>query len=64
MMFIRKERSSLTYYLIFVSWFLCFIVNINVVDSFTVKNVRGRDFSGRELTNKLIQLNKLLNRFV
>lgn len=46
-MFVSKEQNILFYFLISVSGFLCFQINPNVVEAFTVKNVRGRDFSGK-----------------
>lgn len=43
-MIVCSKRNWLFSSIVFASW--CLIANIRVVDSFTVKNVRGRDFSG------------------
>lgn len=45
------KQNWLCWSFIYASWFL--ITNLSVIDSFTVKNVRGRDFSGNLIINLL-----------
>lgn len=46
-MFYSRQQHSLIYILIGACWCMCLITNAMVIDAFTVKNLRARDFSGK-----------------
>lgn len=63
-MFISRHQNRLIYFVIGASWFLCLIANAMVIDAFTVKNLRARDFSGEANQFDLfptLPLNSLFN---
>lgn len=45
---VYKTQNWFIYFMISMIWFVCLTTNRNFVESFTVKNLRGRDLSGRD----------------